>query len=227
MKIKTKATKKISKKNILRKPKTKVTVNKSIVSSGLGFPKKLQMTHKYNGSISLAGIAGAFVSWNFSCNGMYDPDQTGVGHQPMYFDQLTALYDHYCVIGSKAVFNIIPTNSSYGSAAMGVFINDDTTVTPTSFPTAIEQSNGTHRFVAFNNTKPISFTANWSAKRNFGAAVLANTELQGTASANPTEQQYFTVWSQSIDGVTTAQFWVEVVITYVAIWKELKELGPS
>jgi len=224
-----KKTKKVTiKKSRKFNRKTKKTyINRSMVTAGLGFPKKMQMTHKYQGSVPLAGISGAFVSWNFSANSLYDPDQTGVGHQPLYFDQMSALYDHYCVIGSKISINIIPTNGSYGSAAMGVFINDDTSVTPTSFPAAIEQSLGTHRYIAYNNTKPIRFTAKWSAKKVFGKDVLANTELQGTPSSSPTDQQFFTLWSQSIDGVTTAQFWAEVVITYIAVWKELKDVAQS
>ena len=32
---------------------------------------------------------------------MFHPDKSSVGHQPMYFDQLQAIYDHFTVINSR------------------------------------------------------------------------------------------------------------------------------
>jgi len=34
---------------------------------------------------------------DFRANSVYDPDSTGLGHQPMYFDQLAAIYKQYIV----------------------------------------------------------------------------------------------------------------------------------
>lgn len=47
------------------------------------------------------GVAGAAATYQWVVNGLYDPNYTGVGHQPMSFDQIMALYERYCVYGCK------------------------------------------------------------------------------------------------------------------------------
>lgn len=38
------------------------------------------------------GVVGSYV---FQINGPYDPNVTGIGHQPLGFDQLMLMYEHY------------------------------------------------------------------------------------------------------------------------------------
>lgn len=45
-----------------------------------------------------AGITGSHV---FSANSLFDPDRTGVGHQPAGFDQIMLLYQHFTVHSAK------------------------------------------------------------------------------------------------------------------------------
>ena len=68
----------------------------------VGFPKTLKFIHKYCDNVSVSGSAGIPFKYQFSCNGLYDPNITGTGHQPMYFDQVTPIYNQYRVIGAKA-----------------------------------------------------------------------------------------------------------------------------
>ena len=43
----------------------------------------------------------------FSGNGLYDPDVSGVGHQPLGFDQWMTLYNRYRVYASRIVVNVV------------------------------------------------------------------------------------------------------------------------
>ncbi len=49
------------------------------------------------------GTLGSFspTSYIFRLTGLYDPNQTGVGHQPYYFDQWCTFYDRYRVLNTK------------------------------------------------------------------------------------------------------------------------------
>lgn len=216
-----------TKRSRVARSKRKRTVrNLSTVKLGLGFPKKVLVTHKYNEQVAInTGAGGLMSNQLFSCNGMFDPNTTGVGHQPYYFDQLTTLYDHYCVIGSKIKLRIAKSDVTTVPCTVGVYINDDTTAT-TSLTTAMEYSSGRHVVLTTSNQKS-TITRKWSAKKYFGRSVLANTDLQGTSAANPAEQSFFNFWVDSSTNLQQTSVLLDVEITYIAVWKELKDIAGS
>lgn len=56
---------------------------------------------KYSQQISLTSVAGALATHIFSGNSCFDPDVTGTGHQPYWFDQWAAFYADYTTLGSR------------------------------------------------------------------------------------------------------------------------------
>jgi len=211
-------------KSTFRKKKSNVK-NRRIVSSGLGFPKKMLMTHKYVSTIPLSSPVGALINYNFTANGMYDPDLTGGGHQPMYFDQMSALYNHYVVIGSKIRVTVPSSDNDY---MIGVYNNDDTALVVSSWTALNEQSLATSKMVPTKATYPTIVQNKWSAKKYFGGSIMSNTDLQGTPTSNPTEATIYNVFMQSVSQVSTVSaFYAKVEIEYIAIWKELKDVSQS
>lgn len=91
---------------------------------------KLRTSLIYNQNISLdpkpdALGAGGSNQWVFSAIGCYDPDVTGTGHQPLYFDNLSSFYQRYRVMSSMitvTVLNRYPANTTVwnGTAAASV-----------------------------------------------------------------------------------------------------------
>lgn len=57
---------------------------------------------KYSEAFNLTSLAPQ-VTMNL--NSIYDPNRSGVGHQPMGFDQLATLYNRYRVISCSFVIN--------------------------------------------------------------------------------------------------------------------------
>lgn len=199
------------------------------VNLGRGFPKKLTFTHNYTETIRLQSVGGSTPYYVFACNGMYDPNISGTGHQPYYFDQAAALYNHYVIIGSKIVWECVPESTTTNPMQVGVSVQDDAGLTIAA-PTDLEEfPQGNCKLVAPSSMGgKCYFTQKWSAKKYFGGAPLSNPNLQGTPSANPTELSYYMIAMRPTPGlVTDCTLVCKATITYVAVWKEIKEIATS
>lgn len=211
--------------NVKRQRRATV-VNRTRVTSGLGFPKQNKMTHKYATSVTMTTTAGAYTTYVFSANGMYDPDITGTGHQPLYFDQMAGVYNHYTVIGSKISISVTPGSALSTPFLITLMQDDDTTPAGTASE-AIEQSNGRLVTLAAGSTNPARLRRKWSAKKTFGGNIMSNVNLKGTSTANPTEQSYYHIGIKPADGSSAVTFHVTLVIEYIAIWAELRTIASS
>lgn len=192
----------------------------STLSAGAGFPRKLRVRHKYVERISIPCVTG-IGAYLFSCNGMYDPNITGTGHQPMYFDQLAAIYDHYTVFSShmKAEFVV-----DAGNVVWSMYMSDDTTLASGS--TAGEQAGSKTGILTSKAVRPQVVQLTWDAKKFFGGDVFDNDNLQGNAAANPTEQSYFQLTFTDFAG-TSLNVLLNVVIEYDVVWDEVRTIASS
>lgn len=57
-------------------------------------------------------------NYQFNLNSIFDPDRSGVGHQPYGFDQLAAIYNRYRVISCSWNINAISGTSAFRIAAL-------------------------------------------------------------------------------------------------------------
>lgn len=186
------------------------------------------MKHKYYENVQLTSSVGSIANHHFTLNGMFDPNITGIGHQPYYFDQMTVVYNHYTVVGTKVTIQILSnTNSGSISGQFVLWQNDDTVVTPTSFFGLVEQSKGVLKTISHLSARPQFASLKWSAKKTFGGTVTSNPSLQGTASANPAEQSFAALSYQSQDAASTSSIRCGVTIEYIAVWSELKDVPTS
>lgn len=211
-------------------PRTKrssVITNRPTVALGLGFPKKLVFTHKYTKTQTVTSTLGLLGTLQFKCNGMFRPDALAGTAQPYYFDQLTALYDHFTVIGSKCTFTVTPSTATTVPSVIAAYVNDDTTVTGTTPDQISESSQGRMvRHLAAANNNIQKFTLKWSARKYFGAAPLANTKLQGDIATDPTELSLFVLGVAAL-GSNSLTYMVTTQIEYISVWTELKDVAQS
>jgi len=219
------------KKTYKKKPfkkNTKTIVHKNLVNMGLGFPKRMTMTHKYKQYVYMTSAAGALNVQHFSANGIYDPDVSGVGHQGFLADQCFALYNNFTVIGSKIKVTFLGQSAVQQAAACGILLNDNTTTTPTSYTMIGEQSEANIKYMgSTQSTGSVVLTKSFSAKKVYGGSVLGNSLLQGNAASNPTEQQYYTLFFQSMDITSTTIAYALAEIEYIVVWTELKDILGS
>lgn len=197
------------------------------VQTGLGFPRQVVKTLRYAELISITSTTGILQTYRFIANGLYDPNITGTGHQPLYFDQVMSLYNQYTVIGSKIECRFVPSSTNTSPVAVILMLDDDTTLTPTDITGVQEQSQANRlRIVHVNESNPIYLSKKFSAKKTFGGSLLSNNNLTGSSVSNPIEGTYFDICAQTIGG-TTASVSVEVLITYIAVFNELKDVAQS
>jgi len=108
--MKRKPARRWKKRGIRRGGQRTTTVNKSVQP----FPSRYICKMKYCESVNgVGGPAGAgYGNYQFSANSIWDPNATGIGHQPYGMDTLTALYNRYRVISCSYVINGTVTNAS-------------------------------------------------------------------------------------------------------------------
>lgn len=217
--------KKPTKKKVYKKA-PKATISRSIVTAGKGFPQKMIMTHKYFECQDITNTAGSTGTYNFRANSMFDPNITGTGHQPYYFDQMSAIYNHFFVLGSKITVTVQHDVTTNSTAVACVYLNDDTTVTPTYY--ALQEQNKA-RFVTIptGSNNPFKISCNYSARKTFGPGTLANTSLKGSGSADCSEAAVYTIAVFPQDIASTQNYNITVMIEYIAVWLEVKDLGIS
>lgn len=211
--------------------KKKATIKRPVFVKqdiGQGFPLQLTSTLKYCETIQLTSTSGVINAQRFTCNGLFDPNITGTGHQPYYFDQLMAIYNHYTVLKSTIKVNIVPANTSTVPFSIVLWINDDTAAASLStIDLANEYLKGQRRDFPQGAGGPQVIYASWDAKKTFGGNILDNDDLQGTAAANPTEICVYNINMQSMDISTTTTCYLAVEIQYTAVFEELKDLSSS
>lgn len=198
-------------------------------SSPLG--KKFIFKTKYmDTSISInPGAGGTVASHVIGANCLYDPDITGVGHQPLGFDEMMAMYDHYTVIGSRIRCWFANTDTTQNQL-IGIYVSDSSS--PAADPRVIiENGMGKYNYLqeheaGARHTKQI--TLGHSVKKfNSVSNVLDRADLQGTATSNPSEKSYFHIWAASTNATDPGAVRLCYEIEYTAILTEPKHLQLS
>lgn len=195
---------------------------------GLGFPRQLKVNLEYVETIKLQAASGVFTTYFFSANGMFDPNLTGTGHQPMYFDQYMALYNHFTVIGSKIVVRFLRTNDTDPACRVGLLQSDDASYGGSPNLDAIKEATLGKTKIIGLDTPTVTMAMGWSAKKTFGGSTLGDDQLIGTATANPAEQSTFMLCLEGMpSNSTSCAVYAEVEIRYCAILDELKDTVES
>jgi hypothetical protein len=99
-----------------------------------GFPDRARVKLVYPDNIALSSSTtpGAYV---YRGNGPFDPDQTGTGMQPPYYDDWTFVYNRYRVWGAKLTLSLqSPSATTQGRFVLGA---RRSSTTPTSSPTLL------------------------------------------------------------------------------------------
>lgn len=222
-------------RNNRKRRTTKVTKRSRLPA--LGMPSKQLVRLKYVDEITLDPSAGGIATSVFSANGMWDPYIGAGGHQPLYFDQYMANYDHYSVLGSKIKVTPLPNDSQYATTstpgAYGVIVDDDVTFSYTSLAQIVESNQSRGKWRMYSNKLT---GANTSGKRptivqHFSAKKMIADPLgdsnKGTVASNPSDGVFYQVWTSSVNANDPVPCSFLVELEYIALLTEPKFIAQS
>uniref|UniRef100_UPI0040488A21 hypothetical protein n=1 Tax=Flavobacterium sp. TaxID=239 RepID=UPI0040488A21 len=205
--------------------KAVVHLGKSIIP----YSQQVGLTYVSNGH-SITSTGGVYATHAFNFMGLYDPDISGVGHQPLGFDQMMTLYDHYQVLGVKATFTI-----HYASAdcVVGLATSDDTTL-PTVYQSIddfMENPGNQYKFITQDTVTqgPCYLSKRISPSKFFGlkkSQFQGEDKYQGTASANPSETGGLHLLCWADNGADCTIRWT-VRFNFISRFTEPKPLDGS
>lgn len=190
------------------------------------FAAKTRRRLRYSSNFTLASASGVVSSYVLAANGMFDPDVTGTGHQPMGFDQMMLSYEHYTVISARLTCTFRNTAATNPTVSI--------TVAPSPTPiTVIDQilefgllAADTLQYKGVDGSclklvMPVSIK-----KLNGAGNILDFNVLRGDVANNPAEITYFIVqmWDTS---AATAGCIVDYTIEFDSWFTEPRELSES
>lgn len=193
------------------------------------FATKLRYVEFTTVNPGVTGIAGVHV---VKANGMFDPNATGVGHQPRGFDQLMTMYDHFTVVGARISVQFSTYGSSaYAPLAVGIAVKDTNTAY-TNVNDYLEGRNLVSRMIGAQTTQSAAGTTSiskaFSTRKFLGRShPLSDPELKGSAFGDPTELAYFHIFAAPMDSSDTDPVTISYRIDYLCVLTEPKQPSQS
>jgi hypothetical protein len=170
-------------------------------------------------------LAGNYV---FTANGLYDPDITGTGHQPMGFDQMMLCFEHFCVL--RAAMTVTCRHTSTAQSAAFAILQSAGATAITDYTRNVENGlcvrnrlNATPYDGSIQTFKSVMDIAKFGGVPD----LLDNPDYRGDSGTNPPEQSYFHLSFWNPDSVSVGTCICEVQIDYDVVFLEPRKLTLS
>lgn len=199
-----------------------------------GNPRCKLVKLRYAETIAINAPIGGVGSYVFRANDLYDPNYTGTGHQPLGFDQLMQYYNHFTVIGSKCTVMFTPSSGVGGltPGLLGVALSDGG-VTVSGYANTNHLLEGRQTGM---KTMWLGDPASMGSRRSvvktfshnkFFCRPSTNTEFKGNVGGSPQETAFYEVFVASVNSNDPASMILTVVIDYIALMSEPRDLPQS
>lgn len=209
-----------------RAPRRKMGTGRTLVNRALQpIPQRFIVKHKYADTVSTIAGSGIYA---FNLNSMWDPDRSGIGHQPYGRDTFASLYNKYRVIGCKYTVEI---SSNSTTILVGTIVqNEQWAYTGTASFNELKE-NPRARFRTQAPGGPIQRISGYA---NI-ASVLGQTKAQYMSSEdtsaqvanNPAENCILTIAAATTAGVPQGAASVMVMLEYLVEWFDPSQLAQS
>lgn len=171
----------------------------------IGIPDRMFVKVKYVDTfgMSYAGSGAPGVK-EYRVNSPYDPDYTGIGHQPLFWDQYAALYKRYRCYGCKYLFKIFNYDNANQSEV--ILTLKEQTAVHTVWSTICEQTYTQCRVVDIEGGKSHAYISGYADMAKITGAkksTIANDmDFQSEVTANPLRQAFMSLQHQGLNGAS-------------------------
>lgn len=194
------------------------------------FPQKKRVTLNYVEYISVTpSVTGAASGSTFRLNSLFDPNQSGAGHQPMGFDQWSQFYQRYTVLSAKIVVSASNIDSAVKAGYVGIVPYSGLLTSSTDVNVLSEDTDGVHGYFPPDGTPCVLAKSIDIGKYYSISNPLEDDTLQAPVTSNPSRTLFAYVWIAAAQGtvVTGGVTTYMVRISYDAVLTEPKELPLS
>lgn len=178
---------------------------------------------KYSENVTTAGT-GVYA---FRLNSVFDPNLTGVGHQPYGFDTLSTVYNKYRVIscGWRVQRAMLPGDNP---VLLGCLPSNDLSIAYTTFSEFRE--NPRSRYITQNAGAPVvtlkgkSYLPSLLGRTT--AQYMADDETHAIVTVNPAENAILYLFTAEANDVMAPKS-IQVLLEYTVEWFDPKHLVQS
>lgn len=192
-----------------------------------GFPAVQHVMLTFESQHTLAPGA-ATAQYTYRGNSLFDPDYTGAGLQPRYFDTYAAIYGKYRVFGSRITVDII--NGSPSAAASLAVLPWTDVVTFTSWPQVSELPEARVSPmipIASRVSKRLTHAVSTSTVCGLRARQIMDEDWGATVGSNPLQIWYWNVCVASVDATTNVTASLRVRIEFDCEFYDRNDPGLS
>lgn len=210
-----------------------------MIYKGIGMPDQFFTKMKYTEVIQLtAGLGTEYQVYQFRGNSLYDPNFTGTGAQPPYFDQIcgaNALYTQFLVSASKIKLRVSAIGDTFAIGNADVAVTPSQTAYASTLWTDVDdqlssKSTRSAAVVRYDNRGP-KYVKNYAMTSKVFDTKDIQDQLSifaGTSSANPTAPWYWIIGAQGMDRTsTTMNLNILVTLTYYVRFFNLTDQDQS
>lgn len=163
----------------------------------------------------------------YRANSCYDPDYSGVGHQPRYWDLLTPGWKTYTVLGSKITAEFFPTTTSTAVTPGYFYLYQDGNTFGSSYESAADAREDLRKIIS---TGPVD----GPTKRGYASFSLRKVApLRGDANftalvdGNPATQRFFHLVTGGLVGDAQAMTFIVKIDYIVQFSNKEVDVGDS
>lgn len=195
--------------------------------------KMCKLIYQDTGYLTTVAVTGLPGVHSYRVNSVYDPDFTGVGHQPQFRDQLAAVYSRYIVYGVRYhVTFTLPGNYAW---KVGILATEDTTYNPAthSFDVSSEKRGCVQAIMGKEGSPGSVKTMSGFIKASKLAGLTPKeynadkVKYGGVVGANPTNDLYMTLIGETITVDASVSLAFTIRLQYYVKFYAPKVVGQS